>query len=70
MAFDNFLPNSDPSDTSLPIGDPYPWVTTDENGAEFRTHTAHEDGFDAKGNEWSGWTYSPRSSEELRALGF
>lgn len=45
--------------------DPYPWVTIDENGEEFRTHTAHEDGVDELGNEWSGWEYRPRSAEEL-----
>lgn len=49
--------------------DPYPWVTTDENGAEFRTHTAHADGVDENGVEWEGWRYEPRSDAELEAAG-
>jgi hypothetical protein len=40
--------------------DPEPWVTLDENGKEFRTHTAHEDGLDENGVMWNGWTYDPR----------
>jgi hypothetical protein len=40
--------------------DPEPWVTIEPNGSEFRTHTAHEDGRDANGRVWSGWTFSPR----------
>lgn len=40
--------------------DPYPWKTIDENGEEFRTHTAHEDGLDENGVLWEGWVYDPR----------
>jgi hypothetical protein len=40
--------------------DPYPWVTIDENGDEFRTHTAHEDGVDENGIKWQGWKFAPR----------
>lgn len=45
--------------------DPYPWVTIDEEGNEFRTHTAHADGVDSEGQVWEGWVYSPRSAAEL-----
>lgn len=45
--------------------DPYPWVTIDEEGNEFRTHTAHADGVDSEGRIWEGWVYSPRTAEEL-----
>lgn len=45
--------------------DPYPWVTVDETGNEFRTHTAHADGYDSEGRLWEGWVYAPRSTEEL-----
>lgn len=45
--------------------DPYPWVTITEDGSEFRTHTAHADGYDSEGNYWNGWVYAPRSAEEL-----
>ena len=41
--------------------DPYPWLMVDAEGNETRTHTAHEDGVDEFGNEWEGWTYSPRT---------
>lgn len=51
-------------------GDPYPWRCDDENGEEFRAALAHEDGIDENGVEWSGWTYSPRSQDELDALGY
>jgi hypothetical protein len=50
-------------------GDPYPWVTMDD-GQEFRTALAHEDGVDENGILWSGWTYAPRSQGELDALGY
>jgi hypothetical protein len=40
--------------------DPYPWVTIDEDGSEFRTHTAHEDGVDENGIKWQGWKFAPR----------
>jgi hypothetical protein len=53
------------STREMRTSDPYPWVTLDENGKEFRTHTAHEDGYDKNGNLWEGWTYSPRNAEEL-----
>lgn len=49
--------------------DPYPWVTIDEDGNPFRAHTAHEDGFDVEGNEWSGWEYKPRTDAELMQEG-
>lgn len=45
--------------------DPYPWLTIDEEGNEFRTHTAHADGYDSEGQLWQGWIYSPRTAEEL-----
>lgn len=47
-------------------GDPYPWLTIDENGEEFRTHGGHIVGIYPA----PGWTFSPRSNEELEALGF
>lgn len=50
--------------------DPYPWVTIDEDGKEFRTHTAHADGYDAHGNYWQGWEYKPRTDAELAAAGY
>lgn len=49
-------------------GDPYPWVCIDETGEEYRTSIAREDGIDENGVEWSGWTYAPRSQQELDAL--
>lgn len=52
------------------ITDPYPWVTIDEMGEQFRAHTAHEDGVDENGVVWEGWTYAPRSTEELKAAGY
>lgn len=45
--------------------DPYPWLTVDEEGNEFRTHTAHADGYDSEGRLWQGWIYSPRTAAEL-----
>lgn len=55
---------------SNPNNDPYPWVTVDENGEEFRVHTAHKDGMDEHGNVWEGWVYAPRAREELDRAGF
>lgn len=45
--------------------DPYPWVTIDEEGNEFRAHTAHADGYDSEGRLWEGWVFAPRSAAEL-----
>lgn len=55
------------TDQVLIEGDAYPWVRIEEDGSEFRTHTAHEDGVDENGVEWSGWTYDPRESERTYA---
>lgn len=55
---------------SNPNKDPYPWVTSDGEGGEFRTHTAHEDGIDAEGELWEGWVYAPRTREELDRAGY
>lgn len=42
--------------------DPEPWVRPDENGRPFRAHTAHEDGVDENGVEWTaGWEHDPRA---------
>lgn len=64
LGYDVFEPKA------LTAGDPYPWLTIDESGEEFRTALAHEDGFDEYGAEWSGWTFSPRAQEELENLGY
>lgn len=58
------------STREMRISDPYPWVTIDEMGEQFRSHTAHEDGVDENGVKWEGWTYAPRSTEELKAAGY
>lgn len=49
--------------------DPAPWVCIDEEGNYYRARYAQEDGVDAEGRIWSGWTFSPRSHEDLRKLG-
>lgn len=49
--------------------DPAPWMTIDEEGNAYRARHAHEDGVDADGHLWSGWTFAPRSYNELRKLG-
>ena len=55
---------------SNPHNDPYPWVTIDFDGSEYRVHTAHVNGLDEQGDLWEGWVYSPRSNEELERAGF
>lgn len=44
-------------------GDPYPWVTIDFDGSEYRVHTAREDGVDENGIVWQGWVFAPRPKE-------
>lgn len=51
-------------------GDPYPWVTIDFDGSEYRVHTAQEDGVDENGIVWQGWVYAPRTREQLDRAGF
>lgn len=50
--------------------DPYPWVTIDEDGNEYRVHTAHVDGLDDQGHLWEGWVYAPRTREQLEKAGY
>ena len=51
-----------------PTNDPYPWLTIDDEGNEFRVHPGRIDDTDPE--QLEGWTFSPRSDEELLSLGF